>query len=53
MKKTINFQKEVNYGKIQSFQGYEPEGVMTFQPKKKPKGGEFTELEKEKKVLLQ
>jgi hypothetical protein len=30
------------------YQGYEPEGVMTFQPKKKPRGGELTELEKEK-----
>ena len=30
------------------FQGYEPLGVITFQPKKKPKGGELTESEKEK-----
>ena len=30
------------------FQGYEPSGVITFQPKKKPKGGELTESEKEK-----
>jgi len=28
------------------FQGYEPDGVCTFQPKKKPKGGELTPEEK-------
>ena len=28
------------------FQGYEPEGVETFQPKKKPRGGELTAEEK-------
>ena len=28
------------------FQGYEPEGVITYQPKKKPKGGELTPAEK-------
>lgn len=29
------------------FQGYEPEGVITYQPKKKSKGGELTPAEKE------
>ncbi len=29
------------------YQGYEPEGIVTHQPKKKPKGGELTALEKE------
>lgn len=29
-------------------QGYEPKGVTVFQPKKKPKGGELTEEEKQK-----
>lgn len=29
------------------FQGYEPEKVTTFQPKKKPRGGELTAAEKE------
>jgi hypothetical protein len=28
------------------FQGYEPEQTTTYQPKKKPRGGELTELEK-------
>lgn len=30
------------------YQGYEPEGTMTHQPKKKPKGGALTEPEKER-----
>lgn len=29
------------------FQGYEPDDVITYQPKKKPKGGELTAAEKE------
>jgi hypothetical protein len=29
------------------FQGYEPAGVITYQPKKKPKGGQLTSAEKE------
>jgi hypothetical protein len=29
------------------YQGYEPEGIITHQPKKKPKGGELTAPEKE------
>jgi hypothetical protein len=28
------------------FQGYEPAGIITFQPKKKPRGGELTAAEK-------
>jgi hypothetical protein len=28
------------------FQGYEPDGVQTYQPKKKPRGGSLTEAEK-------
>ena len=30
------------------FQGYEPENITTFQPKKKPRGGELTAAEKER-----
>lgn len=30
------------------FQGYEPKNVTTFQPKKKPRGGELTAAEKER-----
>jgi len=29
------------------FQGYEPPGTTTYQPKKKPRGGELTPAEKE------
>ncbi len=34
------------------FQGYEPPGVETYQPKKKPKGGELTAREKESNSLI-
>ena len=34
------------------FQGYEPEGVITFQPEKKPKGKELTSEQKEKNRLI-
>jgi hypothetical protein len=34
------------------FQGYEPSGVHTFQPKKKPRGGELSIEEKEQNSLI-
>jgi hypothetical protein len=34
------------------FQGYEPSGVHTFQPKKKPRGGELSIEEKEQNALI-
>ena len=34
------------------YQGYEPVGVNTFQPKKKPRGGELTLEEKERNTLI-
>jgi hypothetical protein len=34
------------------FQGYEPEHVQTFQPKKKPKGGELTAPERADNALI-
>ena len=34
------------------FQGYEPEGVKTFQPQKKPKGKELTPEQKEQNSLI-
>lgn len=34
------------------FQGYEPENVETFQPKKKPKGGELTPQEKAQNAAI-
>lgn len=34
------------------FQGYEPEDTITYQPKKKPKGGELTAAEKEDNQII-
>jgi len=34
------------------FQGYAPEGVMTYQPKKKPRGKELSEDDKESNALI-
>jgi hypothetical protein len=41
------FLKGSRLWKDTGFQGYEPQGVDTFQPRKKPKGGELTPQEKE------
>jgi len=35
-------------GQVTSFQGFEIPGVIVVQPKKKPRGGELTEDEKER-----
>ena len=43
----LTFPKGSKLWKDTGFQGYEPEGVTTLQPKKKPKGGELTPQEKE------
>ena len=43
----FRFPKGSKLWKDTGFQGYEPEGVETFQPKKKPPGGELTAEEKE------
>ncbi len=43
----ISFPKDSQLWKDTGFQGYEPQGVKTHQPKKKPKGGELTSEEKE------
>jgi len=42
MKIDISFPPNSNIYKDSGFQGYEPEGTITYQPKKKPKGGELT-----------
>lgn len=42
------FPKGSKLWKDTGFQGYEPEDVTTFQPKKKPKGKELTEEEKQR-----
>jgi len=48
----LRFPKGSKLLKDTGFQGYEPEGVITFQPKKKPKGKELTPEEKEHNRLI-
>src|SRR5215472_16806197 len=43
---------DINLYKDTGFQGYEPEGVKTFQPQKKPKGKELTAEQKEHNSLI-
>lgn len=43
---------DIGIYKDTGFQGYEPEGVETFQPQKKPKGKELTPEQKEKNSLI-
>jgi hypothetical protein len=42
----ITYPPAATLGKDNGFQGYEPAGVITSQPKKKPKGGQLTAEEK-------
>lgn len=44
--------KGISLYKDTGFQGYEPEGVITFQPQKKPKGKELTPEQKEENRLI-
>jgi hypothetical protein len=46
------FPKGSKLWKDTGFQGYEPENVKTFQPKKKPKGRELTQEEQERNRVL-
>ena len=46
------FPKGSTLYKDSGFQGYEPEGVSTYQPKKKPRGKELTPEEKETNRLI-
>lgn len=46
------FPKEISLYKDTGFQGYEPEGITTFQPQKKPKGKELTAEQKEQNTLI-
>src|SRR4029434_4733095 len=43
---------DIGVYKDTGFQGYEPEGVKTFQPQKKPKGKELTPEQKEQNSLI-
>ena len=46
------FPKGCQLWKDTGFQGYEPDDVITYQPKKKPKGGQLTLAEKEHNQLI-
>jgi hypothetical protein len=46
------FPEGITLYKDTGFQGYEPAGVHTRQPKKKPRGGELTQEEKEQNSLI-
>lgn len=48
----LHFPKGSKVWKDTGFQGYEPEDVITYQPKKKPKGKELTPEEKELNRLI-
>ncbi|MDM8535265.1 transposase family protein [Desulfobacterales bacterium HSG17] len=42
----------ITLNKDTGYQGYEPEGVITRQPKKKPRGGELTHFEKNQNSII-
>src|SRR5437879_4299237 len=46
------FPHHISLYKDTGFQGYEPEGIVTFQPQKKPKGQELTPEQKEHNTLI-
>jgi len=48
----LRFPKGSKVWKDTGFQGYEPDDVITYQPKKKPKGKELTPEEKEQNRLI-
>jgi hypothetical protein len=48
----LRFPEGSKLWKDTGFQGYEPENTETFQPKKKPKGGELTPEEKAKNASI-
>jgi len=52
MKKTPTYPTDIGVYKDTGFQGYEPEGVKTFQPQKKPKGKELTPEQQEQNRLI-
>ena len=49
---SLTFPKEISLYKDTGFQGYEPEGIRTFQPQKKPQGKELTAEQKEQNTLI-
>ena len=51
-KQALRFPKGSKLWKDTGFQGYEPAGVTTLQPKKKPKGGKLSPEEKVSKLRV-
>lgn len=47
-----SFPEESELYQDKGFQGYEPEGVVVHQPKKKPRGGELCEEDKKRNTLI-
>lgn len=48
----LTFPDGITLNKDTGYQGYEPEGVITRQPKKKPRGGELTRFEKNQNSII-
>ena len=48
----LTFPTGITLGKDTGYQGYEPEGVITSQPRKKPRGGELTRFEKNQNSII-
>jgi len=48
----LTFPQEISLYKDTGFQGYEPEGITTFQPQKKPQGKGLTAEQKEHNRLI-
>src|ERR1700739_1732658 len=46
------YPKDISVYKDTGFQGYEPDGVKTFHPQKKPKGKDLTPEQKEQNSLI-
>src|SRR6516165_2831680 len=47
-----SYPTDISLYKDTGFQGYEPAGIKTFQPQKKPKGKELTTEQKEQNSLI-
>ena len=48
----LTFPEGITLNKDTGYQGYEPEGVITRQPKKKPRGEELTRFEKNQNSII-
>jgi hypothetical protein len=48
----LTFPPDINLYKDTGFQGYEPAGVRTYQPKKKPRGQELSAEDREQNRLI-